>query len=184
MFENFIYTILTIAFAEIGDKTQFICLALSAKYKKPHILLISLALGSLLSHLLGSFVGKSLANVINPDYIKWGAAIIFMFLGISTFFEKVEEEKFKEYSNKSLLIAASLIFAISELSDKTMLATMALSAKYQNIILTTIGAIIGMLIADGPIIYLGPKIDKFIPTNKIRRLGAVIFIIAGLFMLF
>src|SRR3546814_14663068 len=51
-----------------------------------------------------------------------------------------------------------VVFFVAEIGDKTQLATTALAARYDSVLLATAGSTLGMLIANAPVILLGPRI--------------------------
>lgn len=67
--------------AELGDKTQLAGLSLAAKSKMP----ISVFLGSVSAYAVVTLVtvllGGVLARSIRPEYIRYGAAMMFIVVG-------------------------------------------------------------------------------------------------------
>jgi putative Ca2+/H+ antiporter (TMEM165/GDT1 family) len=76
-----------------------------------------------------------------------------------------------------------LVFFLVEMGDKTPLATVALGAKYQNVLLVTTGTTLGMMIANVPAVVFGDRICKLIPLKIVRTCAALMFIILGTLML-
>lgn len=74
-------------------------------------------------------------------------------------------------------------FFVAELGDKTQLATVSLSAKYQSFFGVWIGSTLGMVIADGFAVLLGYFAGKKLPQEKIKYLSAGIFIVFGILAL-
>ncbi|AZL16204.1 TMEM165/GDT1 family protein [Rickettsiales endosymbiont of Stachyamoeba lipophora] len=183
--EAFFYSVGTIALAELGDKTQLLCFLLASHYRKPFILTLALIVGSLISHFLASLIGSKLGEFISNELIvNYIAAIIFVAMGILVLLEKDEEDK-QNINNTTkstfgIFLSASIIFTLSEIGDKTMLATMALSAKYNEILSIVIGSVIGMMIVNVPVIYAGDFITKYISINTIKKFSGISFIIIGI----
>ena len=72
-----------------------------------------------------------------------------------------------------------MLFFIAEMADKTQLATVALAARYQSIVLVTVGTTLGMLVSDGLAVFLGEKLAERVSMKAIRRVAAGIFIAFG-----
>jgi putative Ca2+/H+ antiporter (TMEM165/GDT1 family) len=72
----------TIFLAELGDKTQLATLAFSAEGKSRLAVFIGSAGALVLTSLLGVIFGAAIAKVIPPNYIKIGAGVLFVILGL------------------------------------------------------------------------------------------------------
>ena len=90
--KSFWTAFLLIFVAELGDKTQFMTLALSSRYKLSTVLL-GIMLGtmsiSLVSVLVGELLGKALPNNI----MNIIAGIIFLIFGLLALKQSKEEQK-------------------------------------------------------------------------------------------
>jgi putative Ca2+/H+ antiporter (TMEM165/GDT1 family) len=75
-------TFATIFLAELGDKTQLATLAFSAEGKSRLAVFIGSAGALVLTSLLGVIFGAAIAKVIPPNYIKIGAGVLFVILGL------------------------------------------------------------------------------------------------------
>jgi putative Ca2+/H+ antiporter (TMEM165/GDT1 family) len=75
-------TFATIFLAELGDKTQLATLAFSAEGKSRLAVFIGSAGALVLTSLLGVIFGAAIAKVIPPNFIKIGAGVLFVILGL------------------------------------------------------------------------------------------------------
>ncbi len=75
--------------AELGDKTQLAGLNLAAKSKMPFLVF----LGSVLAYAVVTFItvmiGDTLTKFIRPEHIRYGAASLFIIIGILIFSGKL-----------------------------------------------------------------------------------------------
>jgi putative Ca2+/H+ antiporter (TMEM165/GDT1 family) len=71
-------------------------------------------------------------------------------------------------------------FFIAEMGDKTQLATVALAARYNQLVLVTIGTTLGMIVADGLAVFFGERLLKKMSMKHLRRIAAVLFIFFGI----
>jgi Ca2+/H+ antiporter, TMEM165/GDT1 family len=69
--------------AEMGDKTQLATVALAAEYKSILAVWLGTTTGMLIADALGICVGVVLGKKIPERLIKWVAALIFIFFGLS-----------------------------------------------------------------------------------------------------
>lgn len=77
-------TLVTFFFAEMGDKTQIMTVAMAAHYATPVLVVIGTTLGMLIADVPAVFVGDKLASRIPMKLVHAVAAVIFALLGIAT----------------------------------------------------------------------------------------------------
>ena len=73
--------------AEMGDKTQLATVALAAEYKSIIAVWLGTTMGMLIADAIGIGVGIVLGKKIPERLIKWVAALIFLFFGLSGLYE-------------------------------------------------------------------------------------------------
>lgn len=78
----FITTFGVIFLAEMGDKTQLAAMTMAAETKRPWIVLLSASLAIACVSAIGVLVGSLLSNYVPLDWIKRGAAIVFIAIGM------------------------------------------------------------------------------------------------------
>jgi putative Ca2+/H+ antiporter (TMEM165/GDT1 family) len=76
-------------------------------------------------------------------------------------------------------LTTTVLFFLAEMADKTQLATVALAARYQSVVLVTMGTTMGMLASDGLAVFLGEKIAARIQMKWIRVAAAALFFAFG-----
>lgn len=73
-----------------------------------------------------------------------------------------------------------LVVALAEMGDKTQLATVALGARFETAAAVTAGTTLGMMAADGLVVFGGSHITRIVPPAILRNLAAALFIALGL----
>ncbi len=68
--------------AELGDKTQLATLALSARYGAPWQVWLGATLGMVLVNFLSVLVGKIARGFVEPHWLKYLGAAVFLIFGI------------------------------------------------------------------------------------------------------
>lgn len=63
------------------------------------------------------------------------------------------------------------------MGDKTQIATVALAARYRDLVPVVAGTTLGMLLADVPAVFLGDTIGKKVSMPLVHRIAALIFAI-------
>src|SRR3546814_1452936 len=69
------------------------------------------------------------------------------------------------------------------MGDKTQVATIALGARFHDVIAVTAGTTLGMMIANVPAIFLGHELLKRVDLGKVRLVAAALFLAIGLWVL-
>jgi putative Ca2+/H+ antiporter (TMEM165/GDT1 family) len=82
------------------------------------------------------------------------------------------------------LLNSFLLVCVSEMGDKTQLATVALGAKFAAPVLVTVGTTAGMMVADGLAVFFGHRFTEKIPMRLVHEVAAGLFILFGLAIFF
>ena len=80
-------------------------------------------------------------------------------------------------------LATAIAFFLAEMADKTQLATVALAARYSDMVAVTLGTTTGMVLANGPVVLLGNRAAARLPLKAIRYGAATMFAILGVLAL-
>jgi Ca2+/H+ antiporter, TMEM165/GDT1 family len=83
----FTSTFLTIALAEMGDKTQVTTLLMAAQSHKPWIVFLGAATALICTSLLGVLVGRWLARHLSPESLNKAAGVILLLVAIAQFWD-------------------------------------------------------------------------------------------------
>jgi Ca2+/H+ antiporter, TMEM165/GDT1 family len=168
-----------IVVAEMGDKTQFIAMSLAAKHN-PYKVLFGIFLATMANFAIMVVIGQVITTVVPIDIISLAASLSFIAFGLWTLKpEKIKEENTKP-SRFGIVGTVAAAFFIAEFGDKTQLTTISLAAEYQSALAVLIGAVLGMLVADGIGIALGVVLGKHIPEKILKWISAAIFVLFGL----
>ena len=165
--------------AELGDKTQLAALAFAAKFK-----LIWVILGLFLAFLLNNFIAVAAGSFIGSNLpLLWVEIIsysLFIAFGIWTIFDSTESDSASKKVIINQFFTVFLLLFISEFGDKSQIATMTLSIKYQTPVAVFLGAIGGQMAANALSVGIGALMGKHLPIKTIKWISAVMFIAVGL----
>jgi putative Ca2+/H+ antiporter (TMEM165/GDT1 family) len=168
-----------VALAEIGDKTQLLAILLAVRFRAPIPIILGILGATIVNHTLaailgtyiGAWLGKNLSGIL---------AISFLAMGIWTLLPDRLDKEPKLFDKFGAFGATLISFFLIEMGDKTQLATMALAARFDNVVLVATGTTLGMMMADVPAVYLGGIVANRIPLKLVRTIAAGIFILLGL----
>ncbi len=179
---GFLTSLLIIAIAEMGDKTQLVALSFATKYK-PWKVITGVFFATLLVHLLSVIIGEQTSAIIPINYLKIVVGLSFVAFGLWT----LKGDKYRNDSEKTgrfgAVLTVGIAFFLAELGDKTQLATISLAAKYHTFIGVWLGSTLGMVLADGVAIAVGVILGKRLPERTITYVSAALFIVFGILML-
>ncbi|MFN7095983.1 MAG: TMEM165/GDT1 family protein [Gammaproteobacteria bacterium] len=177
----FLVSAITVASAEIGDKTQFLAMVLATRYKKPFIIILGIVIATLLNHLLAGVIGEWLGTQFKPSILHIVLACSYLIAAIWVLLpEKAETDEPISLSRGGMLFAIIIAFFLAEMGDKTQVATAMLAANYQSLFQVVLGSTLGMLIANIPAVFIGNKVSQFVPVRLMRAIAASIFVVLAL----
>ncbi len=174
-----------VAIAEIGDKTQLLALLLAARFRKPVPIILGILAATIANHLLAALVGVAAGEVLQGPWLRWvlGAA----FLGFAAWAlipDRFEEDAHpKERAGGSIFVTTLVAFFLVEMGDKTQVATVALAARFHEVVMVAAGTTLGMMIANVPVVFLGEAAAQRLPLKLIRGVAAASFAAIGVWIL-
>tara|TARA_B100001063_G_scaffold247128_1_gene290435 strand:- start:6234 stop:6845 length:612 start_codon:yes stop_codon:yes gene_type:complete len=171
---------LTVALAEIGDKTQLLSLLLAARFSNKRAIIAGILLATIINHGLSAWLGQYSIQWLSSDWVQYILSGSFIAIGLWILIPDKMDEETNLMANLGPFFATLILFFLAEIGDKTQVATVVLGAQYQNLLWVTLGTTIGMLLANIPVIYFGEALMKRLPLNATRILAASLFIIMGI----
>jgi putative Ca2+/H+ antiporter (TMEM165/GDT1 family) len=177
--EAFAASLFSVAVAEFGDKTQLGVITLAASLKKPRAIFLGIIAGYLVVAGSAVLVGQALLAIAPLSILTAISGLVFIVVGLLML--KVDvENSVAGPRGRSPFLAASLIIILTELGDKTQIVTIALAARFAQPAAVFAGALTAFIIIDGLSIALADRFSKRVPTGKVRKASAIIFIILGI----
>lgn len=165
--------------AELGDKSQLMSLAFATRYK-PWIVLAGVSIAAATMQLVSVAVGGAIGASLPADIINVASAMAFVAFGLWTLRNDDDDDDVQiAKSNKNALVVITSMFFLSEIGDKTMLATVTLATR-EGIIGTWIGSTLGMIGANALAIIVGNAMGSRLPRTAIRIGSAVLFFVFAL----
>ena len=176
--EALLTSVVLIALAEVGDKTQLLSLVLAARLRQPAAIIAGIFLATLVNHALAGWAGALLAKALPAHALGWIVGISFLAFGIWAL-RPDSLEHAPRLGRASAFSTTFITFFIAEMGDKTQFATVALAARYDALLQVIMGTTAGMMIANVPAVLFGERLASKIPAQAIRLLAAAVFIATG-----
>jgi len=183
-----ISTVLTsasvVALAEIGDKTMLLAILLVSRMRKPWAILAGIFCATVVNHLLAAFVGSEVSGLLDAKWFRIVVSLGFLAMAAWTLVpDKIDDDEAAVRSHGGAFLTTVIAFFLVEIGDKTQIATIALAAHYHSVIDVAFGTTLGMMIADGPAVFLGEALVRRISLRAARIGAALLFLILGLWQL-
>ncbi|MGE0199585.1 MAG: TMEM165/GDT1 family protein [Candidatus Melainabacteria bacterium] len=182
MLTALITSLALVCLAEMGDKTQLLTLMLSVRYGRPLPLIAGIFLATLLNHAGTGAVGYWLRASLNPEWMRWGLAVSFFAVAVWILIPDTADEDTltDDAGTANILWVTTWLFFMAEMGDKTQVATLAMAARFHDVVAVVVGSTLGMLAANVPVVYLGNAMASRLPLNAIRMVTALILAMMGM----
>ena len=170
-----------IAAAEIGDKSQLVCMTLASRHRPLPVLLGAVAAFAFLNSLAVVF-GVAIASWLPEHLVAAIVAFLFAAFGIHSLRVETEDEneEIKEKSGHGIFFTTFLLITVAEFGDKTQLAVVALSSTATPIAVW-FGSTAALISTSALGILAGRTILQKIPLGLLHKVSGVIFLMLSVF---
>lgn len=169
--------------AEIGDKSQLVCMTLAARHRHPPVLLGAVVAFVLLNSLAVIF-GAGLAQWIPEKVLAAAVAVLFGLFGIKSLLTREEEEdpdgKVVEKPGHGIFFTTFTLLFLAEMGDKTQLAVAGLAVTLPPAAVW-IGATLALIITSALGVWLGVTLLRRIPIHRLHQISGVFFLALAAF---
>jgi putative Ca2+/H+ antiporter (TMEM165/GDT1 family) len=185
MFEPFLVSTGVVALGEMGDKTQLLAIVLAARFQRPWPIVWGILVATVVNHAAAGALGGWVAQAVGPDILRWVIGISFLAMaGWMLIPDKIDEDAVGDYKRFGVFGTTVVAFFLAEMGDKTQIATVALAARYPEIVQVVLGTTFGMMLANVPAVFLGDKIARKVSMKLVHGIAAAIFAVLGVLTLF
>lgn len=182
--EAFLISTGVVALGEMGDKTQLLAFMLAATFKRPVPIILGILTATLVNHTLAGAVGAWIAAQLGPVVLRWVIGVSFIAMaGWLLIPDKLDDAGATGRQHFGVFGTTVLTFFLAEMGDKTQIATVALAARYHDLVPVVAGTTLGMMLADVPAVFLGDTIAKNVSMPLVHSVAAAIFAVLGVLTL-
>jgi len=167
--------------AEIGDKSQLVCMVLATRHRTFPVILGAIFAFALLNALAVMF-GMAIANWFPEVYVSLTVAILFAVFGVHALRlkEDGDNKSVEEKNSHSVFLATFLLITIAEFGDKTQIAVVALSSTSIPFAVW-IGATIALATTSALGVWAGRTILQKIPLKLLHQISGVFFLLLAIY---
>ena len=183
--EAFLVSTGIVVLGETGDKTQLQALLLVARFRKPAPIIAGILVATLANHALAGWLGGWIAGLMGPQLLRWviGGSFLAMAVWMMVPDRLDEAEAAGGGQRYGIFGTTVLAFFLAEMGDKTQIATVALAARYPDLLAVVTGTTLGMMLANVPAVLLGDQIAKNLSMTLVHGVAAAIFAVLGVLTL-
>ncbi len=166
--------------AEIGDKSQIVCMTLAARYRAWPVMTGSV-IAFLLLNTLAVVFGMAIADAVPTVYISSIVAVMFALFGVHALrIEEDGEVDAVSIGNRGIIFATFLLITVAEFGDKTQLAVVALSSSS---IPTAVwlGATLALITTSALGVWAGRTLLQKMPIILLHRISGIFFILLAVY---
>jgi putative Ca2+/H+ antiporter (TMEM165/GDT1 family) len=182
--EAFLISTGVVALAEVGDKTQLLAFMLAARFRRPLPIVLGILAATLANHALAGAVGAWITRVLGAHMLRWVLGASFLAMAIWTLIPDRLDESDATVPRAGVFGTTLIAFFLTEMGDKTQIATVALAAQYHAFVSVVAGTTLGMMIANVPAVVVGDRIAHRFPIRLVHAIAAAIFAMLGIATLF
>ena len=182
--EAFLTSTAVVALAEIGDKTQLLAIVLAARFKQPMAIIAGIFVATIANHFLAALIGSQAASLLDGPGFRLIIAASFIAMAAWTLIpDKLDDDPKPKPARFGAFVATTIAFFLVEMGDKTQIATVALGARFHDVVAVTMGTTLGMMLANVPAVFLGNELLKRVPLKVVRWVAAGLFLVIGVWLL-
>ena len=182
--EAFFVSTGVVALGEMGDKTQLLAIVLAAMYRRPWPIVAGIFVATLANHAAAGALGGWVAQALGPDVLRWVIGLSFLAMAAWMLVpDTIDGDAAAGRQRFGVFGTTVVAFFLAEMGDKTQIATVALAARYADVVQVVLGTTFGMMLANVPAVFLGDKIAKKVSMRWVHAIAASIFAILGVLTL-
>lgn len=182
---GFLLSTAVIFVAELGDKSQLVALYFATRYRW-WLVLAGVSLATLVVHLGSVAIGRAFDELLPEAVVLTVVGLSFLaFAAWSICGDHLDENRSPArtvpFFGSFGVVTAS--FFVSELGDKTQLATISLAGNTTQPLGVWLGSTVGMVLADAFAIGVGLLAGRRLPRRVIGLGAAALFVAFGILSL-
>jgi len=169
-----------IALAEIGDKSQLVCMTLAARHRHWPVLL-GASLAFIVLNVLAVLFGAAVATWVPESVMAGIVALLFAVFGFHALLNRDDDdaENVVEKPGHGIFFTTLLLILVAEFGDKTQIAVAGLAGNLPPLPVW-IGATAALVAVSALGVWAGRTVLQRLPLHWLHRVGGGIFLVFAL----
>ncbi|MBF0163742.1 MAG: TMEM165/GDT1 family protein [Magnetococcales bacterium] len=164
--------------AELGDKTQLVCMTLAARHRPKPVLFGAIA-AFIVLNVLAVVFGAGLAKIVPERILAGLVGALFAIFGILSLRAKSDEgtdEEVAEKSGHGIFVTTFLMIFLAEMGDKTQLSVAGLASTLP-LVPVWIGSTLALSASSLMGVVAGRTLLTRIPMHRLHQISGAFFLI-------
>lgn len=161
---------------------------LAARFKRPAPIIAGILVATLANHALAGAVGGWVAQALGPDVLRWVIGLSFIAMAawmmVPDQLDDVAAARHQRFGVFGVFGTTLVAFFLAEMGDKTQIATVALAARFHDLLAVVLGTTLGMMLANVPAVLLGDTLARRVSMPLVHGIAALSFLGLALLTLF
>ena len=169
-------TFALVAAAEMGDKSQLVCMMLASRHRHSPVLWGSILAFALLN-VLAVLLGTTVAHWLPEHVVALAVGLLFLVFGLSNLLVRHDAEAatLVETPGRGVFMTTFLMIFLAELGDKTQIAVAGLSATEPPVDVW-LGATLALMVTSALGIWAGKALLRRLPPRAVSLASGVLFL--------
>jgi putative Ca2+/H+ antiporter (TMEM165/GDT1 family) len=121
-----------VGLAEVGDKTQILTMILAARFRQPTPIMFRILFATIANHAAGGLAGTLFGDLLSGSLMRWILGLSFLSVIVWALFPDKYEGEVETISRRSAFVSTLIALFVTEIGDKTQIATVGLAARFEN----------------------------------------------------
>ncbi|EXJ15231.1 TMEM165/GDT1 family protein [Imhoffiella purpurea] len=170
--------------AELGDKSQLVCITLAARHRQAPVL-VGAVLAFVVLNTLAVVFGVGLAEWLPERLLAAIVAVLFAVFGVLALRSSLDcdDGEVPERPGHGILIATFLMILLAEMGDKTQIAVAGLASNLEPMAVW-FGSTLALAATSALGVTIGCRMLSGVPMQRLHQLSGVIFLLLAAGALF
>jgi putative Ca2+/H+ antiporter (TMEM165/GDT1 family) len=166
-----------ISLAELGDKSQLVCMTLAARYHYAPVLAGAIA-AFLVLNTLAVLFGAGLAQWLPERVLAGVVALLFGIFGILALRNSraEEDEALPKKGGHSIFASTFVLLVLAEMGDKTQIAVAAMAGTWPPVPVWT-GATLALIVTSALGVLVGCRLLRLMPIHRLHQASGLFFLL-------
>ncbi len=179
--DAFLSTLISVFFAEIGDRSQILTLALAMRFREDVSVLAGLALATLLNCALAAFIGSFIDMYVSEEPLRLFTAVAYIMAGSGMLLWRRKTDVLENWKLGAFMTSFLGLF-ILQFGDKSQFLIAVNAANTPLWGFAMAGGAAGIMAACAPLVFLGQRATASLPIPMVRRIAGIVMLLWGVIL--